>query len=140
MNVNNKICSILVLSRVGVTYKTGFGVDDWIYCTLYIPFRNYRQCSAIVILHTFQFTVTHTLGFSVFISRIVATDISQSHCHFDSHMKSSCHNLIPFLLFLSHLDCHLQNSIQLQFRLLSFTSSTLLLLLYTPSRLVCALL
>jgi hypothetical protein len=25
-----------VLSLVGVTYKTVFGLDDWIYCTLYI--------------------------------------------------------------------------------------------------------
>jgi hypothetical protein len=23
-----------ILSRVGVTHKTGFGLDDWIYCTL----------------------------------------------------------------------------------------------------------
>jgi hypothetical protein len=26
-------------------------------------------------LHTLQFTVTHALGFSVFISRILATDL-----------------------------------------------------------------
>jgi hypothetical protein len=44
----------------------------------------------------FQFTVTHALGFSVFTSRILATDLSQSPCHFKSHMKSS-HSLIPFL-------------------------------------------
>jgi hypothetical protein len=25
-----------LLSRVGVNYKTGFALDDWIYCTLYI--------------------------------------------------------------------------------------------------------
>jgi hypothetical protein len=36
--------------------------------------RNYRQCSAIADLHTIQFTVMHTLGFSVFTSRILATD------------------------------------------------------------------
>jgi hypothetical protein len=51
--------------------------------------RDYRQYSAIADLHTFQFTVTHPLGFSVFTSRILATDLSQSHCHFKSHMKSS---------------------------------------------------
>jgi hypothetical protein len=28
--------SATMLSRVGVTYKTGFGLDYWIYCTLYI--------------------------------------------------------------------------------------------------------
>jgi hypothetical protein len=26
----------IVLSSIGVTYKTGFGFGDWIYCTLYI--------------------------------------------------------------------------------------------------------
>jgi hypothetical protein len=31
--------------------------------------------SAIAILHTFQFTVAHTLGFSVFTRRILATDL-----------------------------------------------------------------
>jgi hypothetical protein len=48
----------------------------------------------------FQFTVAHALGFSVFTSRILATDLSQSHCNFKSHVKSSCHRLIPFLPFL----------------------------------------
>jgi hypothetical protein len=84
-----------------VICKTGFGLDDWICCTLNIPtVRDYRQYSAIAILHTSQFTVTHALGFSVFTSRILATDLSQSHCNFKSHMKSSCHSLIPFLPFL----------------------------------------
>jgi hypothetical protein len=55
------------------TYKTGFGLDDWIYCTLYIhTVRDYRQYNAT--LHTSQFTVTHALGFSVYTSRILATD------------------------------------------------------------------
>jgi hypothetical protein len=38
--------------------------------------RDYRQYTAIVILHTFQFSVTHTLVFSVFTGRILATDLS----------------------------------------------------------------
>jgi hypothetical protein len=84
-----------------VTYKTGFGLDDWIYCTLHIhTVRDYMQYSAIAILHTFQFTVTHELGFTIFNTRNLATDLSQSHCHFNSHMKSSWHRLIPFLPFL----------------------------------------
>jgi hypothetical protein len=37
--------------------------------------RNYRQYSAIAILHTLLFTVTQPLGFSVFTSRILATDL-----------------------------------------------------------------
>jgi hypothetical protein len=59
-----------------VTYGTGFGLDDWIYCTLYIHTALiYRQYSAIAIIHTLQFTVTHALGFSAFTSRILATDL-----------------------------------------------------------------
>jgi hypothetical protein len=49
--------------------------------------RDYRQYSAIAILHTLQFTVGHALGFSVFTSRILATDLSQSHCNFKSNME-----------------------------------------------------
>jgi hypothetical protein len=55
----------MILSRVGVTYKRGFGLDDWIYCTLYIhTTRDYRQYSAIAILTTSEFTAAHALGFS----------------------------------------------------------------------------
>jgi hypothetical protein len=85
-----------------VTYKTGFGLYDWVYCTLYIhTTRDYRQYGAIAIIHTFQFTVTHALGFSVFTSRLLAKDLSQSHCNFKSHMKSSGHSLISFLPLFS---------------------------------------
>jgi hypothetical protein len=90
---------VYILSCVRVTCKTGFGLDDWIYCTLYThTVRDYRQYSAIAILHTLQFTVAHALGFSVFTSRILATDFSQTNCNFRSQMKSfftvkflSCH-------------------------------------------------
>jgi hypothetical protein len=54
---------------------TGFGLDNWIYCTLYIhTVRDYRQYSSIDILHTFQFAVAHAVGFTVFTSRILPTD------------------------------------------------------------------
>jgi hypothetical protein len=67
-------------------------------CVLYIhTVRHYTQYSTIAIPHTSQFTVAHALGFSVFTSRILATGLSQSHCHFKSHMKYSFHSLIPFL-------------------------------------------
>jgi hypothetical protein len=47
-----------------MTYKTSFGLDDWVYCALYIQrTRDYRQYSAVAILHTLQFTVTQALGF-----------------------------------------------------------------------------
>jgi hypothetical protein len=65
-----------ILSRVVVTID---GVLDWM-----IGFnapdrfttRDYRQYSAITDLHTLQFTVAHALGFSVFSSRILATDFT----------------------------------------------------------------
>jgi hypothetical protein len=53
--------------------------------------------SAISDLPTLQFTVAHALGFSVFTSRNLATDLSQSHCHFKSF-----YSIIHFLsLFCS---------------------------------------
>jgi hypothetical protein len=57
--------------------------------------------NAIADLHTSQFTVTHALGFSVFTSGIQATGLSQSQCHFKSHMKYSFHSRIPFLPLFS---------------------------------------
>jgi hypothetical protein len=46
--------------------------------------------TALSLIYTIlQFTVTHALGFSVLITRILATDLSQSHCNFESHMKPS---------------------------------------------------
>jgi hypothetical protein len=57
--------------------------------------------SAIAILHTFQFTVAHALGFSVFTGLILATDLSQSHWNFTSDVKSSFHSLIDSFLDIS---------------------------------------
>jgi hypothetical protein len=57
--------------------------------------------SAIPDIHTLQFTVTHALEFPVFTSRILAMDLSQSHSHFRSHMKSVFHSGIPFLSLFS---------------------------------------
>jgi hypothetical protein len=55
--------------------------------------------SAIAILHTLEFTVAHALGFSVFTSRILATDLSQSHYHFNSHMTTPRRSVIRVLPF-----------------------------------------
>jgi hypothetical protein len=41
--------------------------------TLYTPLKITINYGAIADLHTLQFTAAHTLGFSVFISRILAT-------------------------------------------------------------------
>jgi hypothetical protein len=66
--------------------------------------------SAIADLHTLQFTVTHTLGISVFTSRILATKFNSlvvtahSKCHCTiAYMKSSIHNLISTNSLLSLL-------------------------------------
>jgi hypothetical protein len=57
---NQFIFKHTVTYRCYVTSKTGFGLDDRIYCSLYIhTFRDYRRCSIIAILHTFQFTLTY---------------------------------------------------------------------------------
>jgi hypothetical protein len=53
------------------------GVLDWMIGftdALYTPLGTTGNYSAIADLHTLQFTVTHALGFSVFTSRILATD------------------------------------------------------------------
>jgi hypothetical protein len=107
----------LILSRVGWLIRR---VSEWIYCTLYIHTTpDKRQYGATVLPHTFQFTVTHALRFSVFISRILATDLSQPHCHFNSYMKSSWNSLVPFLpLFCS---CQFRRLDPIHFRLLFCT-------------------
>jgi hypothetical protein len=69
---------------------------------------------AIAVLHTFQFTVTHALGFSVFTSRILATELQQSRCHFKSQMESSLHSLIPFLP--SFFNCQFRRLDSIQFQ------------------------
>jgi hypothetical protein len=57
--------------------------------TLYTVRGTTVSYSAIAVpAHTLQFTVTHALGFSVITSRILATDLSQSHCNFKSHMRA----------------------------------------------------
>jgi hypothetical protein len=43
--------------------------------TLYTPPETTGNHSAITYLHILQFTFTHALGFSVFISRILATNL-----------------------------------------------------------------
>jgi hypothetical protein len=65
---------------VCVTKITGSSSDDWIYWHFgYTLSLNYNYYSALTDLHTFQFTVTHALGFSVFIIRLVVTELKQSH-------------------------------------------------------------
>jgi hypothetical protein len=48
--------------------------------TLYNQLVLNNQYSTIADLHNLQFTVTHALGFSVFTSRILVTELKQAHC------------------------------------------------------------
>jgi hypothetical protein len=104
---------IIIMSRVLVTVDgvlarmIGF-ITPYIFTTRY-----YRQYSAVADLHTLQFTVTHAQGFSVFTGRILATDLSQSHRQFKSHMKSSCHSLIPFLPLFCNCQFQRLHSVQI---------------------------
>jgi hypothetical protein len=73
----------------------------------FTQFETTGSYSAIAILHTFKLTVTYSLGSSVFTSRILATDLSPSHCNFKSHVKISWQRLNIFLpLFCS---CQFRN-------------------------------
>jgi hypothetical protein len=94
--------------------------------------------SAIADLRTIQFTVTHALGFSIFISRILATDISVS-LPLQIHVKYSYHSLIPFLKLLCSYQFRRLDSFQFQAHIptgwrveaqpFTFGSTALLLLL-----------
>jgi hypothetical protein len=91
------------------------GVLDWMIGyidTLYTTLGTADNYCAIADLHTLQFTVTHTLRFSVFTSRFLAMDLSQSHCHFRSHMESSFHRLISFLSLFCNCQFRRLDSIQ----------------------------
>jgi hypothetical protein len=66
-----------MLSRVVVTIRR---VLDWMIgfidtFLIHSQLGTTGNYSAISDLHTFQFSVTHTLGFSVFISRVLAMDL-----------------------------------------------------------------
>jgi hypothetical protein len=66
-----------IFSRVGVTSKAGFwnwmiGVIASLTFTELGTTGNY---SAVAALHTLQFNLTYALGFLVFTSRILATDL-----------------------------------------------------------------
>jgi hypothetical protein len=105
---------IIILSRVLVPIDVFWLIEwliDCICCTLYIHTpRDYGQYSAITGLHPLQITVE--LGLSVFTSRILVTDLSQSHCHCKSHVKFPLHSLTPFLSLFCNCQFGRLDSIQ----------------------------
>jgi hypothetical protein len=67
-----------ILSRVGGCFMTYRLVFDWMIGFIVILFAQLGitgNYSATADLRPLQFTVTHALGFSVFTSRILATDL-----------------------------------------------------------------
>jgi hypothetical protein len=109
------LCRSKIFSREGVWAGLIRRFLDWMIGfidTLHTVIGTTGNYSATADIHTLQFTVTHALGFSVFTSRILATDLSQSHCYFKSPMKSSFHSLIPFLLLFCNCQFRRLNSIQ----------------------------
>jgi hypothetical protein len=69
--------------------------------TLYTQFGTTGNTALLLI------TVTHVLVFSLFTSRILATDFI-TVCHFKSHIRSSFHSLIHFLPLFC--DCQLRSN------------------------------
>jgi hypothetical protein len=45
---------------IGMTYKTGFGLDDWIYCNLYIHKSGLQPITALLLSYTLYSSPLHT--------------------------------------------------------------------------------
>jgi hypothetical protein len=60
-----------------MTKMTGSSSDDWILLVLWLEVLLLTlSYNSVAILHTLQFTVAHTLGFSVSTSRLLAVDLN----------------------------------------------------------------
>jgi hypothetical protein len=95
-----------VLSCIRVTRDKKWRVLNWMIGfigTSVTISANYNQYRAITDLHNLQFTVAHTLGLSVFTSRLLAVDLNRetstskhyevSCCFFFNHFVLLCPNL-----------------------------------------------
>jgi hypothetical protein len=84
--------------------------------TLYTPFGTTGNYSAIADLHTLQFTVTHTLRFSVFTSHILVTNFNTG-----TITVSLNHTLQISLYYSTHKDFSSLPEFQLQMNSLYFS-------------------
>jgi hypothetical protein len=113
-------CAWLTRIRRVLDWITGF-----IAPYTFTHFGNTGNYCDIDYIHTSQFTAEHALVFSVFTCRILAKDLSQSHCNLKSHMKSSLHSLIHFLSLF--YNCQFRSLYSIQFQLDSILFSTTVL-------------
>jgi hypothetical protein len=100
--------TVLSLVRMWLIRRI-FGLDERIFLHL-IPSHTLWLQAIQRYHYSTRFPVhrcTHTGVLSVFTSRTLPTDLSQSHWHFNSHVKSSWHRLIPFLSL--SCDCQLSS-------------------------------
>jgi hypothetical protein len=97
-----RVMSILSHVRGSVMNNDGFwiGFTDSYTFTQFTTTGNY---STIAILHTFQLTAAHAIGFSAFTSCILATDLSRE-LSLQITMKSFCHLLFSHLGMLTLLN------------------------------------
>jgi hypothetical protein len=83
------VIKVNVLSRVGVAHRQGFGLDDGIYCTIYIHrTRDNKQYSAILF---------YTLSSSPFHAHYDSQSSLAVSWHFKSCTESSFCSLVFFL-------------------------------------------
>jgi hypothetical protein len=86
---------------------------------------NHNYYSVIADLHKLQFTVIHALGFSVFTSRLVATDLNAE--------TSTPNHSEVFLLFLVQSPCNLETQPELSCTAFSVFLEPLKILRHVPS-------
>jgi hypothetical protein len=82
--INTALCTRVAIWRVGVS-KHISGLHAIQHCRWFTQFTVHR------------YTRTRKDSQWLLTTRILATDLSQPHCHFKSYIKSSCHSLVPFL-------------------------------------------
>jgi hypothetical protein len=101
----NLVKRYIISTSADYIYCHDLGVVAWLIDEFWIGWLDlltpHTHNSRLQAIQRYRWS-THALRFWVFTSRILATDLSHSHCYLKSHMKSSCHSQIPFFpLFCS---------------------------------------